>query len=136
MAAIYMWISDEEVIVTTTPYPIEVIEGMHMGAELVSIGMFVVPEDEYQWGADAVGGNIRDIVISTGPHDDAYQWGADAVGGAIRDILLTAGPYDDAYQWGADAVGGNIRDAIVQSWMPDEGLHFGCTLQSISMSAV
>jgi hypothetical protein len=136
MAAIYMWFEDEEVIVTTTPYPIEIIEGMHMGAELLSIRMDPIPEDAYAITMLALSGDVKDILITAPIEDDAYQIDVTALTGDVKDILIIAPPEDDAYETDMLALTGEVRDAIVAAWMPDEGLHFGCTLLSISMTAV
>jgi len=137
MAAIYMWFEDEEVIVTTPPYPIEIVEGLHFsGAELRNIRMDPVPEDAYQTTMLALSGEVKDILLVAPVEDDAYQTTFTALSGEVKDILIIAPAEDDAYQTTFTALTGEVRDAIVEAWMPDEGLHFGCTLLSISMTAV
>ena len=136
MAAIYMWFEDEEVIVTTTPYPIEIVEGMHLGYSLLDIRMDPVPEDAYIMDVTARDGSVVDILLIAPVEDDAYIMDVTALDGTVADILIIAPVEDDAYIMDVTALDGTIRDAIVDSWMPDEGIHFGCTLLDISMTAV
>lgn len=136
MAAIYMWFEDEEVIVTTTPYPIEIVEGINIGATMLSIRMDPIPVDAYQTTFLALSGEVKDVLLTAPIEDDAYLTTFTALSGDVKDILIIAPTEDDAYSTTFTALTGTVRDAIVETWMPDEGLHFGCTLLSISMTPV
>jgi hypothetical protein len=137
MAAIYMWFSPEDLeILTTTLYPIEVIDKIEFGVSLIGGSMTPVPLEAYEGYVLALGGDISTVKQSTGPHDEAYESFVAALGGSITNMLITDGPYDEAYDSYVLALDGLITEALVKTFMPDDGIRFGCSLIGGSMTHV
>jgi len=103
--------AQEQQILTTTLYPIEVVEGMDLSISLVDGQMNVIPEEEVEFGFAALDGNITPILISTGPHDEAVEF---------------------AFA----ALDGNITSKLVSALMPEEGMDISIALVAGSMTPV
>jgi len=140
MAAIYQWFDGviEVQIWTTTPYPIEVIEGIEITCDLVSGYLTPIPGDLIDLGGTFLGGAIVQILLSYGPDDDSIDLGGTFLGGSIVQILLSYGPDDDLIDIAGTFLGGVLEEKLVTALAPDEGIEVTCDLipGSCSMTPV
>ena len=134
MAAIYMWIEDQEVIVTTTLYPIEVIDGVDFAISLVSGLTQEVIEDAYDFSVTVLDVGLIEVLISEGPFDDAYDFSVTVLDVGLEQVLISEGPFDDAYDFTVTVLDVGLELKLVTGLMPDEGIDFAISLVSGSMT--
>ena len=134
MAAIYCppWPKDLEV--TTTLYPIDVTETVHLGGTLSGGVLEPIPNED--WAATF--GTTSDGTLTQlrwfyedGPYDD--QWTASFETGIDRTLVQLRwyyedGPYDDEWTASFSASDGTLVNKLVEADSPDEMLHLGCTI--------
>ena len=137
MAAIYMWIEDQEVIVTTTLYPIEVIDGVDFGISMVSGSMAPVPNESLDVTAPSVLSVYMEVVLNELPiADEALDVSAVDIVDVYMEMVLFALPVqDEALDVTAVAVlDVTMESLLVTGLMPDEGIDFAISLVSGSMT--
>lgn len=135
MAAIYMWI-DQEVIVTTTLYPIEVIDGIDLSISMVSGNMAPVPNESLDVGAPALVSVYMEVVLNELPIEDEALDITVAVPVVYMEMVLYALPVEDeALDVLVPAViDVTLESLLVTGLMPDEGIDFAISLVSGSMT--
>ena len=136
MAAIYQWFETNIQELTTTLYPIEVVEGMQFSVEMTEGSMRQASFDHMSVGHDAVSGTLVQVYQEDGPYDDHMMMDHDAVSGVLVQVYLSDGPYDDHMSVSHDAVSGVLANGLIYALMPDEGMMFGLSLTDASMTPV
>ena len=136
MAAIYQWEHLDLQVLTTTLYPIEVVEGLAFSLSFQLGYMRQIPDDHMIVFGDAVSGTVVQVLLTTGPYDDHVILEADMLLGSVVQVLLETGPYDDHMIVEADMLSGLVKNGLVKVFMPDEGLIFALELVSGSMTSV
>lgn len=133
MAAIYQWFVNKAVTITTTPYPIEIVEGVDLSAQLDQFFARDIQHDraDVNWSFD--GGSMRTLLLSYGPDsDDAnLNWSFD--GGSLRTLLLSYGPDQDDVNttWSFD--GGSMVSKLISTQIYPHGLDMAPQLNSMTM---
>lgn len=139
MAAIYQWYTGHEIVVTTTPYPVEVVESLVFGITLSTGHMDLLPFTDV--GANlGVGpdGSLTQIrwFYTDGPYNDEVtaEFGIGPDGTLIQlRWFYEDGPYDDEVVANFEAMGGTLIEIpIVEADTPDESLQLGITINDTS----
>jgi len=141
MAAIYQPKVWKDFWLTTTLYPVEVVESVVFGISITDGYMLPLVTEAVAGSADLVGGVWFQArwFYEDGPYDDAVQGSADLAGGVWFQArwFYEDGPYDDSVQGSADLLSGYLVNKLVEADSPDEMLQLGCTVQATcSMTAV
>jgi hypothetical protein len=123
-----------ELLLTSTLYPIEVIEGMDITPSIQDGAMFPIYDDAMDFTFSLVDANLVAILQSTGPYDDAMDFNFSLVDANLSSILASTGPYDDAMDFNFSLVDATLNDLLIFGFMPDEGLDFVVSLVSGSMT--
>lgn len=121
---------------TTTPYPIEIIEGSEFGVSLGYGFMRPVPEESTDTTMTPIGGAIATILYtrSVGPEDTDTTM--TPIGGAIVTILNDRSVGPENTDTTMSPISGAVVSKLVTALTPNEGAEFGCTLGTCSMDAV
>jgi hypothetical protein len=144
MAAIYMWVDDEELItLTTTLYPVDVTETIVFGASATTSSMKEIQQDYYTQGNFSVqDGSYTQLrwFYYDGPYYDAYTHGNfDVLDGTYIQLrwFLTDGPYYDAYTQGNFSVqDGTLINKLVVADSPDEEIQMSASAAPSTMELV
>ena len=137
--AYFMWgagTSVQSLTLTTTLYPIEVVDQMDFSASLVFGGMSPIPKEALDMGASAISANLETVLFQIGPYDEALDMGVAAVSANLETVLFQIGPYDEALDVSVSAISANLTTLLVSALMPDEGIDFSVALISGSMTPV
>jgi hypothetical protein len=136
MAAIYMWPLEYKIILTTTPYPVEVVESLVFGATVTSGRMDEIASAEasgsFSPGADGTLVQLRWFYVD-GPYDNEVS-GTFGVGpdGTLVQLrwFYTDGPYDDEVSGTFAAFDGTLiqKTKLVIADTPDELLQVRCVI--------
>jgi len=136
MAAIYQWFERVLQVITTMLYPIEIYEKLQTSVSLIFGSMTQIPSEVHEVHVISLDGNIVTLLLTAPMQDEIYDMDVIALDGNIVVLLLTAPTDEPQYEMDVIALDGSIREALVPALMPDEGLHFGCSLISGSMTHV
>jgi hypothetical protein len=135
MAAIYMWPVDDQTILTTTLYPVEVVEAMVFGASAAGGSMGIVPEDhlaiteEMQTTPSYI--QVR-WFYEDGPYEDHIGLAESMGVGSYIQVrwFYEDGPYSDALAITGDLQYITVTFKGVQTDTPDETLQLSTTISS------
>jgi hypothetical protein len=146
MAAIYMWPLEFKLVLTTTPYPVDVTDRLVFGATLNTGFMSFLPTENVQGSADVVSGYYEQHrwFYEDGPYLDDVEASADVVSGYYEQHrwFYEDGPYLDDVQASADVVGIGWYSYLVQvktgsDQKPYEELQLSCTINdTCSMTGI
>jgi hypothetical protein len=141
MAAIYMWFVNgvQYEVLTTTPYPIEVIEKLQFAFNIHNdCSMSPLPGEAIDFSYSLTGGSLNTILLTAGPYYEAIDFSYSLTGGLLNTILLTAGPYYEAIDFSYELLGGSLISLLVTVDTPDEKLQLvldvvpsGCSMTHI-----
>ena len=118
----------EQLILTTTLYPIEEAEGLDFGLSLESGWLLTWPNDDLDVSFSVVGGNMQPILLNYGPDNDDLDVSFSVVDGNMQLTLLNYGPDNDDLDVTFSVIDGNLEPKLVTVDTPDEGLSFGLSL--------
>lgn len=125
-------------VVTTTPYPIEAVEGAEFSVDLHSGIMQPIVQDQFTHEGDIDDWTLTDIRIESGPHDDSFTHTGDIEDWILTDILITTGPHDDDFKHEGDLIAWVMEDKLVTATAPPEGAEFliACDESNCTMTPV
>lgn len=136
MAAIYQWFIEDLQIFTTNLYPIEVFEKLQLGVSLQYGHMTEVPQEHWEMSISCLDGSIREALVTLPTYEEDWEMVISCLDGSIRIGLITLPTYEEDWDMTISCLDGIVVPSIVQALMPDEGLHFGCSLVGGSMTHV
>lgn len=140
MAAIYQWFDGliEVQIWTTTPYPIEVIEGIEIACDLAECYLTPISGEAADFNGTFLSGSLTQILISYGPNDEAADLNGTFLSGSLYQVLISYGPNDEAADFSGTFLSGVLDEKLVTAYAPDEGIEVACDLipGSCSMTPV
>ena len=122
MAAIYMWFQRDVQVLTTTLYPLEVVDAVQFSFDIEDASMSLIPQDELGYSADLLGVTLTEILLTYGPLQDQVYYGADLLAVSLNTILLTHGPVNDELFISSDLLDVNLISLLVTVDTPDEKL--------------
>lgn len=133
MAAIYQWFVNKAVVVTTTPYPIEVIESVEFDADVGAFNMRDIYGDDLESGWSFTTGELRVLLKSYGPDSDDVDSSWSFTTGEMRVLLREYGPDSDDVDvaWSFDAASLVLK--LIQTQIYPHGLDMAPQLNSINM---
>ena len=141
MAAIYMWFFGEELIITTTPYPIEVVEGLVFSAAPDQSSMEEIASDYVETTHAVLSGTYvqKRWFYTDGPYLDEVEMTHTVVDGTYIQTrwFFEDGPYNDEVEMTHVVVDGTHLQRRVFADSPDESIQITCTpLKTSSMDSV
>jgi hypothetical protein len=138
MAAIYQWFIQDLEVLTTTLYPVEVIDAVQISADIVTGRMQPILQDSADSTGDFLGANIETLLINFDGGDDAADTTGDFLSANIEVLLINFDGGDDAADTTGDFLSANIASKLVTVDTPDEKLQLdcdvnpsGCSLDSV-----
>lgn len=135
MAAIYQWFVQNVQVLTTTLYPIEVLDAIQMSCQLgPGPALRSVPTDDFDTSTSFISMGIKQLLKTTGPYDNEYDSTTSFVSMEIRQLLKITGPYDDIYDSITTMVSVSLSEVLVTIDTPDEALEFAFELETINCS--
>lgn len=126
MAAIYMWFDSEEMILTTTLYPVEVIDGMQLAADIYGGSLSQILAEDHQNSADILSLGTYVILITYGTPEEFHQNSSDILSLGTYVILITYGTPEEFHQNSCNILSLGIVDLLVIVDTPDEKLQIDC----------
>jgi hypothetical protein len=126
MAAIYQWFPGQAVLLTTTLYPVEVIDELRLGISVAGGSLSLVPIDDLQYGQTLTSVDLNQILLDYGPDEDDLQYGQTLTSVDLLEILLDYGPDTDDLQYGQTLVSVELANKLVIGDTPDEKLQLSC----------
>lgn len=134
MAAIYMWFDNEQMVLTTTLYPVEVIDYLRLSADISGGDMRNITEESHFNSIDMLGITKPQILIAYGPNEEDYFNSMDLIGITRPQILIDYGPNEEDYFNSADVLGITLLDLLVTADTPDEMLRLGADVNPSACS--
>lgn len=138
MAAIYMWFDNEQMVLTTTLYPVEVQDFVRVSAD-ISLGyMTLVPSEYHQHSGDVTGISMPVLLISGTAPDEYHQHSGDVTSIQLPTILISGTAPDEYHQHSGDVTSIELVLKLVIADTPDEEVRVFCDVypSSCSMTAV
>jgi hypothetical protein len=134
MAAIYMWPIDNQVILTTTLYPVEVVDSLQLSASISTGWMALIPIDylEHTIGNVVITYVQERWFYSDGPYTDYLEH-------TIDDLVFTYvqerwfyvdGPYTDYLEHTLDNLEFTYIRKRIEVDTPDELLQLSCSINA------
>lgn len=113
-----------QLILTTPPYPVEVIEEFKSNANLEAVAFGIGAEEEISsWGA-VIGGTLDERLLGFDAGIDEIESTAWLIGGTLVTRLKTYDAGRDEITSNASLISGTLRDPLVvyENWplLPDE----------------
>ena len=141
MAAIYMWIEDEYILLTTTLYPVEVVDNLQIGITFSGGFMSPIPESIISATQDMEDGTYIQVrwFYFDGPYDSDLEATQDMGDGTYVQVrwFYYDGPYDSDLEATQAMADGTYVTKLVLADTPDEALQFALSINNTcSMDAV
>lgn len=140
MAAIYMWPVEDQIILTTTLYPVEVVEGLQFGISLDSGRMEPIPMDYLEYTQDIIGGSYiqKRWFYTDGPYIESLEYTQDIIGGSYiqKRWFYVDGPYEESVEYTQDVIGGTYIRKKIEADSTDESLQLSVTIGTCSMGLI
>lgn len=135
MAAIYMWIDAEVMYLTTTLYPVEVIDALQLGGRLgTNPGMYLIPNEGVDNFEVFLSGELRQLLKSTPTYFEAIDNVEVFLSGELRQLLKSTDVFPEALDNTETFLSGYLDLALVTVDSPDEALEFSCRLDTANCS--
>lgn len=113
-----------QLILTTPPYPVEVIEEFKSNANVEAFAFGIGAEEEISSWASLIGGTINERLIGFDAGIDEIESTALLIGGTLVTRLKTYDAGRDEIESHASLISGTLRDPLVvyENWplLPDE----------------
>ena len=128
MAAIYQWWQDgvSYTLLTTTLYPIEIVEGMAIGIALTYGGMWPLPVDEMEGVFSFLSGTLDEILIEAPIEQDEMEGIFSFLSGTLIQILIEAPIEQDEMEGIFSFLQGTLDQILVETYIEDSGLLLTC----------
>jgi hypothetical protein len=124
MAAIYSWPEENVVILTTTLYPVEVMESISFSARAGAGLMQEIQTDYFTHTHNVQDGSYTQLrwFYTDGPYDDYFTHGNDVQNGSYTQLrwFLVDGPYYDYFTHSNSVQNGTLINKLVEADSPDE----------------
>lgn len=134
MAAIYMWFDDEQMVLTTTLYPIEAVDAQTMSAD-VSLGLlYNIDEDDIKNSGEFLGGLMPVILITYGPDEEDIKNAGDLTSITMPVILISYGPDEEDIKNAGDLMGISMPLKLVDVFAPDQMMRNVCDVNPSACS--
>lgn len=131
MAAIYQWFPTGQLMfLTTTPYPIEVIDGLEFNVQVGFGGLYLIPNESIDIGATMVSMDLRQILKETGPYYEELDIAQTMVSMDLRQLLKTSGPYYEQLDISQTFISMDLVAKLVTVDTPDEALEMNIELST------
>lgn len=133
----FQWGQDapaNELLLTSTPYPIEVEDGVRFGVSLDEVSVWSWPKDDFALNYSVQGGYLTPTLISTGPTEDDLELTYSVAGGYLTPTLLTTGPTEDDMEMGYSVEGGYLTPLLKTVDTRDDGARFAMSLELVDVS--
>ena len=114
--------------VTTTLYPVEVVDAMTMRLEISDGYLLQVPEEALDYTVGMWDGALTQILLTAPTQDEAFDYQLNMDSGSLVQILLTAPTQDEALDYGVNMSDGELIFRLVNGYHPDEGLLLGMSV--------
>jgi len=134
MAAIYMWFEAGIEFLTTTLYPIEMIDELQLNFNITDSSMSPIPQDSLNLSYGMNGVILNQILIAYGPNLDELDISAGLVSVLLNQILLSYGPNQDELDISYDLVNVQLVSLLVTADTPDEKLQLDFNISSSGCS--
>lgn len=95
MAAIYQWFQRDVQVLTTTLYPLEVVDAVQFSFNLVSGSLQPVPQDSIYVSGNVIAASLNQILLSYGTPEDNLDISANVIYAHLNQILLSYGTPED-----------------------------------------
>ncbi len=141
MSAIYMWHSGTQIFLSTTPYPIEVVELLQLDVTFSGGILDLIPESDLQFTQDMQDGTYIQVrwFYEDGPYDSDLQFIQDMQDGTYIQVrwFYEDGPYDSDLQSTQLMLDGTYETKLVEADTPDEKLQLDIAINNTcSMDSV
>lgn len=135
MAAIYQWFVGDEVVYTTTLYPIDVTDGLQLYAATNPYGnLTIFPVDNTTTDSSVTDIYIEVLLLTSNVEDD-YTTTDSSVTNIYIDLLLQTGDVgDDSTTTDSSVTQIYIDELLVTCDTPDESLQLSCTVNAAGSS--
>jgi hypothetical protein len=123
MAAIYQWIVDDDVYITSTPYPIVDIEYADISVAFFTGDMGPLPTEIYTFEDISLeSGLLAKILFDTGPTEEDYEVeNIQLVSGSLISALISLDPEDEIYTFETIVMlDGSMEKKLIVVESPDE----------------
>ena len=130
-----------DLILTTTPYPIEVIEKLQMGGRITDGDMRPIPVEQHYMGSfDALGSTLTQLLFTLPAEEEQHYMGAfNAIDSTLVEFLVTLPAEEERHYMGpVSALDGTLEEKLVEIDTPDEELQLdasvygpGCSMTSV-----
>lgn len=134
MAAIYMWFDNEEMVLTTTLYPVEVEDNLQLNVSLSSGSLEPIPLDEVDVSYSIGSISVDEILLTAPPVDDDADVSYALSGIEVKTVLLSASPVDDDADASYNIVNVEVLSKLVIADTPDEELQLACSIDPTGCS--
>ena len=134
MAAIYMWPVDDQILLTTTLYPVEVVDSLQISVTMNLGDMFLLPHSEFQSTFGMEDGTYTQLrwFYSDGPYDSDLQSTFGMENGTYTQLrwFYEDGPYDSDLQSTFAMLDGTLINKLVIADTPDESLQLNVVINN------
>jgi len=136
MAAIYMWIVNEEVIVTTTPYPLENTEGSNFSVNLAVGILREIHNTNFGFTTVALQSEMTTVLNERTANPSEFSFTTVAIESEMTTILneRTADPSEFSFE--ILPLDGVMETQLVTIEAPPRGAEFSVILGNCTMDAV
>jgi len=134
MAAIYMWFQRDIQLLTTTLYPLEVVDEVQLEFNISSAAMTPINQEELDISANLIAVTMNQILLSYGTPQDELDISANLMAVNLYQILLSYGPGEDELDIAGDVIEVELLDILVRTDTPDEKLQLDFDINSTGWS--
>jgi len=128
MAAIYMWFENEEMILTTTLYPVELIDSLSLSCRLTYGELKPIPVETYEMSGTLLSITLPQILFSYGPDDEQYQMSGTLLGITLPVILIIHPEDEEEYTMSGTLMSITLPLKLVTVYAPVEKLQLNCDI--------
>ena len=134
MAAIYQWYIDRAQVLTTTLYPVEVIDGMDLSCQVSYTHLASIPVDSFDMSSSVDSMILHTVLKLYGPINESFDTTSLIDSMILKEVLKvhTATPEEFDLSSSVDSV--SMSEALVTIDTPDEALEFSCALETANCS--
>lgn len=135
MAAIYQWFVGDEVVYTTTLYPIDVTDGLQLYAATNPYGNLSIFPVDYTTTDANISDVYLDVVLLSGDTGEDYTTTDSSIPNIYIDLLLQSGDTGEDYSTtDSSMIDIYIDELLVTCDTPDESLQLSCTVNAAGSS--
>jgi len=141
MAAIYMWPVDDQILLTTTLYPVEVVDSLQVGLTFSGGFLDLIPGSDFQSTQLMQDGTYIQVrwFYEDGPYDSDLASTQGMEDGTYIQVrwFYEDGPYDSDLQSTQTLLDGTYVSKLIEADTPDEELQLALTINdTCSMDAI